>query len=137
MPPHTPPPFRSKILLSDTEKQHGTFQISQSGFPFSSIPSNANKALWDPCKSGCSCLQREQSQPSGCKAPQDCLQNCGCAFPQLMGTGTAMRCKAPFKTALSTMTPVSPVGRADVAERMVSWDCLSGGGCPFPLTHSN
>lgn len=72
------------------------FQIGQSGFPFSSFPSDVNKALRDPFKSICSCLQRGPVPAiRGAKHRKDRLQDGGCALPWLTGTGTATRCKAP------------------------------------------
>lgn len=83
--PH--PPLGVRYCLAIQKSNVELFQISQSGFPFSSIPSDANKALRDPCKSGRSCLQRDQSQPSGCKAPQDCFARWWLCFPTADGHG--------------------------------------------------
>lgn len=96
------------------------FQISQSSFPFSQHPFRCKQSVPGPFLSGLSCLRRVRSQPSGCKAPQDCVQDGGCALPSCWERARpwgAKHLQTVLETAITTVTPVSPMGRAGVAER--------------------
>lgn len=102
MPPHTPcpppPPFRCKILLSDTEKQHGTFSDEPERLPILRHPFRCKQSVTGP-------LQKRPLLPAkgpvpamgGCKAPPKLgWQRWWLCFPPgLAGRGTATGCKAP------------------------------------------
>lgn len=89
--PH--PPLGVRYSLAIRKSNVELFQISQSSFPFSNIPSDTKRSRPLPERpllpaEGPVPAIRVQSTAGLCAGRWLC-------FPRLTGTGTAMRCKAP------------------------------------------
>lgn len=139
MPPPTPPtpPLGVRYCLAIQKTNVELFQISQRGFPFSSIPSDANKALRDPFQKR-PLLPAEGWVPAiGVQSTARLFARWWLCFPTADGNGHghegAKHQETLFETAVATVTLLSPAGRADVAERY----CVLGlsfkmAAAPFP-----
>lgn len=75
------PPLSVRYCLAIQKSNLELFHISQSSFPFSQHSFRCKRSVPGPLQRGLSCLRRVRSQPSECKAPQDCFQDGGCAVP--------------------------------------------------------
>lgn len=114
--PH--PPLGVRYCLSIQKSNMELFQISQSSFLFSQRPFR--------CRQCSRTLPEQPLLPVEGLVPAIRVQSTTglfagrwLCFPQLMGRGTAMRCKAPadcFGDCHQHRDPLSPMGRAGVAE---------------------
>lgn len=135
------PPLGVSYCFSNTEEQHGTyFSLARAASHSPASLQMQTKHYRTPSKAAAPVCRGTGPSHRGAKHHKTfckvvvVLPHC---WQERAWPRGAKHQETVFKAAVATTTPLSPVGRADMAKCTVSWDLSLRWWLPFTLTLSN